>query len=101
MVVGGWERWWWVGASCFMSPAVVILSLSFRGGGGSTVAIGAIFSLGVVRGGGLEVFRGPIRFVSRAAALDVTADIIAHLDDTQEKSKKKKKTLKDIVYTQK
>lgn len=57
-----------------MSQAVVVLHSSF---GSNTVAISAVFCLGNMRS--LEAFWGRVGFFFTRAALNVTADIVAHL----------------------
>lgn len=57
-----------------MSPAAVVLRPGFSS---SIVAISAVFSFGSVRS--LETFCGRVGLFFRAA-LNVTADIVAHLE---------------------
>lgn len=60
-----------------MSPAAVVLHSGFGGGGGGTVAVGAVFSFGSVRGD-LDAVSGLVGLFVRAG-LNVTADVVAHL----------------------
>lgn len=77
-----------------MSPAAVVLQAGFSS---STVAVCAVFSFGSVRS--LEAFCGRVDLIIRAA-LNVAADIIAHLEGRTRKTMKALSTHTQSVILQ-